>query len=302
MKLMVPLDGSSLAEGALPRAVALASRWQARLVLARVCDPSGSVAPELPKHLQEKMLDLSRTAAHDYLVKVRERFPEVSIDCVLGVGRPRQEIARLADQTDCDLIVMNSHARKGAERWLLGSVAEGVLRRSSRPVLLLRGQADEPVPFTRILVPVDGSPLSLGVLEHLQPFLEGDTEVQLYQSSGFLPQELALEEESESLQHCLDQMATHLREIKLAGCRLEVAVEHGEPAEAIVRWAETHPCQLIAMSTLGRSGDPSLWLGSVTEKVSRNAPCAVLACPVRARPAQPGGESEPATADVAHQV
>lgn len=245
------------------------------------CDPSGSVAPDLPKRLQQKMLDFSRTAAVEYLAKVRQSLTEVSVECLTAVGRPRQEIARLAAEHRCELIVMISHARKGAERWLLGSVAEGVLRRTPCPMLLLRAQDDQPAPFSRILVPVDGSPHSLSVLDHLKPFLESDTQVQLYQSSGFAPQDLSLSEESEALQHCLDQMATHLREIKLEQGLVEVAVEHGEPAEAIVRWAETHPCQLIAMSTLGRSGDPSLWLGSVTEKVARSAPCAVLACPAR---------------------
>lgn len=278
---MVPLDGSPLAEAAVPRAAALAQRWGAELVLVRVCDPSGSVAPDLPKQLQEKMLDFSRTAAVDYLAKVRQRFPEAQIRCLTSVGRPRQEIARLAAQEECDLILMISHARKGAERWLLGSVAEGVLRRTPCPMLLLRAAEGDPKPFTRILVPVDGSDNSLSVLDHLKPFLESETQVQLYQSSGFAPDDVSLSEESEALQHCLDQMATHLREVKLEGCHVEVAVEHGEPASAIVHWAETHPCQLIAMSTLGRSGDPSLWLGSVTEKVARNAPCAVLACPAR---------------------
>ena len=278
---MIPLDGSPLAEGALPRATALARRWNAELLLVRVCDPSASVAPELSPGLREKMLDLSRNSAIEYLSQVQLRYPDINIRCRHSLGRPRQEIARLSAEEHCDLIVMVSHARKGAERWLLGSVAEGVLRRATCPILLLRSGETDPAPFSRILVPLDGSQTSLTVLERLQPFLEGQTQVQLFQSSGFDPHDLALSEDSEALQPCLYQMATQLREITLGDCQLEVAVDHGEPARAILQWAETHPCQLIAMSTLGRSGDPSLWLGSVTEKVARNAPCAVLACPAR---------------------
>ena len=281
MKLMIPLDGSPLAEGALPRAAALARRWLAEVLLVRVCDPSASVAPELSQSLREKMLDLSRNSAVEYLSQVKSRYSDLNVRCVHSVGRARQEIARLSAEEQCDLIVMVSHARKGAERWLLGSVAEGVLRRARCPILLLRAGETDPVPFTRILVPLDGSPMSLGVLKRLQPFLEGETRVQLFQSSGFDPHDLALSDDSEAVQHCLDQMAAQLREVHLGDCQLEVAVDHGEPARAILQWAETHPCQLIAMSTLGRSGDPSLWLGSVTEKVARNAPCAVLACPAR---------------------
>ena len=283
MKLMIPLDGSALAEGALPRAAALARRWDAELLLVRVCDPGGSIAPELPQQLREKMLDLSRNAAAEYLAKIRQQYSDQKVECLCPVGRPRQAIAQCAAQEQCDLIVMVSHGRKGAERWILGSVAEAVLRRSHCPLLLLRaGDNDSQIDaYTRILVPVDGSANSLSVLNQLKPFLEGQTQVQLFQSTGIVPGDLGLTEEAPSLQHCLDQIAIPLREVRLADCSVEVSVAHGEPAQAIVHWAETHPCQLIAMSTLGRTGDRSMWLGSVTEKVARSAPCAVLACPAR---------------------
>lgn len=283
MKLMIPLDGSVLAEGVLPRAAALARRWDAQVLLVRVCDPGGSVAPDLPQHLREKMLDLSRNAAAEYLAKIRQQYPDLKVQCLSPVGRPRQAIAQCAAEEQCELIVMASHGRKGADRWILGSVAEAVLRRSHCPLLLLRSDESQAQldPYTRILVPVDGSENSLAVLNHLKPFLEGQTRVELFQTTGLVPEELGLTEDSEALQHCLDQIAIPLREVHLAECSVDVSVVHGEPAQAIVHWAETHPCQLIAMSTLGRTGDRSMWLGSVTKKVARSAPCAVLACPAR---------------------
>lgn len=281
MKILVALDGSRLAESMLPWAVFWARQTNAQVVLVRVCDPGSAVAPDLPEPLKTKMQQLSLATAREYLGSVAAAFEGLPVECHHPPGRARHEIPELARRLNCQLIFVASHGRTGPDRWILGSVAEGVLRRSTCPVLLLRPPLNTAACFQNVLVPVDGSPESLAALENLAPFLASEARVTLFQSSGLCPIEMGVEEDSEVLQHYLDQIATQLRQWTLPHHELEVVVTHGDPVECILTRAREQGCDLIAMSTLGRSGDPSLWLGSVTEKVARAAPCPVLACPGR---------------------
>lgn len=284
MKILVALDGSSLSESLLPWAVFLARQTDAEVVLVRVCDPGSAVAPELPRQLKTKMQQLALATAQEYLSAVTPAFEGLRVECHHPLGRARQEIPELARRLDCQLILIASHGRTVPDRWILGSVAEGVLRRSQAPVLLMHPPLGPPARFRNVLVPVDGSAESLAVLEHLPPFLGAEARVTLFQTSGLCPSELGLDEDAEVLQHYLDQIATQLRLWRLSNHELEVVVTHGVPSQAILDRAREKECDLIAMSTLGRSGDPGLWLGSVTEKVARAACCPVLACPFRRLP------------------
>ena len=279
MKLLLPLDGTPLSESTLPFGVSLAQRWNAEVLLVRACDPSLSVAPELPAKIRSQMLQRSLAAAGEYLEHLHGRFPGLTVHDHTPSGRAREEIPRLAQSENCDLIVLAFHGRSGPDRWLLGSVAEGVLRRSPCPVLLLHPPAAEVSQFSHVLIPIDGSEDSLLVVERLGPFLAPDARLTLFQSSGLDPDLLETSPESDLTSQCLVTLAESLQQVKIEGRAPEVVVVHGPPAQAILDWAGENHCDLIAMSTHGRTGDRSLWLGSVTEKVARSSPCPVLACP-----------------------
>lgn len=136
-KILLPLDGSVLAEEALPYAIGQAQRFGARLILLKVIPPllearspqmEAAVAAEVVKELTPVA---EKVRAASIVVDI------VSIEGGGGVG-PAPEIVRYAAQHAIDLIVMSTRGRGGFNRWVLGSTADGVVRKASMPVLLVR--------------------------------------------------------------------------------------------------------------------------------------------------------------------
>ena len=219
------------------------------------------------------------SAAEESLADLETRFGELPVKSLCTVGSPADEIAQTAAREHCQLIVMASHGRTGPARWLLGSVAEGVLRQTRCPILLLRPAPTQASIFHHILVPVDGSEASQRVVHSLAPYLAVGGKVTMLRSSGTTLYNSAVEIKSDAVQEYLDGLEKELRRIQVEGVDLKVKAVDGEAAEAILTFAKDHQCDLIAMSTHGRSGFRRFWLGSVTEKVARNATCPVLAFP-----------------------
>lgn len=277
-KILIPLDGSDLSESALPCAFQLAQRHRAEIAMLQVVPHVGELAPgmipELVPELQQKAVNRAR----NYLENRACRFSPLVVSTLTRLGSPREEIPALASRCQSDLIVMASHGRDGAEHWLLGSVAEGVLRQATCPVLLVRPGAPAVPSFRHILLPVDGSAASLAVLKSLPNFLAADGKVTLLQSSGvlFYPN---LSNRSQVVQTHLQELESGLRQISQPGVRLEVVVLEGDPVDDILSWSQANACDLIAMSSHGRTGFRRLWLGSVSEKVARHANCDVLIFP-----------------------
>jgi nucleotide-binding universal stress UspA family protein len=136
--VLVPLDGSALAEGALAEALELA-RDGAALVLLRATEAQGSPFMD-PTEAQVAAI----REAEEYLAGVAERLREGGVDNVqtsVWFGPPAESIVDAARYRGADLIVMSSHGRSGLGRLVLGSVAESVLRGTSTPILLLRPDA-----------------------------------------------------------------------------------------------------------------------------------------------------------------
>ena len=141
--LVTPLDGSALAESALPHVEALAGAMGAKVLLAQIIS-----TPTLPYTATEaysfdpQLVANMGQAATSYL---RERQTELEqkglqVETVVKNGYPAAHIIDLAAEEDGRLIVMSTHGRSGLGRWIMGSVADRVLRASSSPVLLIRPQ------------------------------------------------------------------------------------------------------------------------------------------------------------------
>jgi nucleotide-binding universal stress UspA family protein len=148
-RIIVPLDGSELAEQALPQAEALAHLTGAPLHFARVIDPAGqgtlrTVMFHTDALAFQLLLEEERSAARDYLERieqdVRDRQHTVTVE--YRQGPAADEL--LAIMQPGDLLVMATHGRGGLARWFLGSVAEAVVRRASVPVLLIRATPPTP--------------------------------------------------------------------------------------------------------------------------------------------------------------
>lgn len=134
VNLLVAVDASGLSREAIPPAAALARRSKGRLLLLHVDDEEHAHVPE-PE--LRAVYDLARQEGVEALPLLR-------------TGDPATKILEAAAEEQADLIVMTTHGRSGVGRWVLGSVAENVLRRADRPVLMVRVC---PAPLNPIAVP-----------------------------------------------------------------------------------------------------------------------------------------------------
>jgi nucleotide-binding universal stress UspA family protein len=142
-RILVPLDGSKLAEQALPHAVAQAEKFGAELILLKVLQPLSEPtfsAPAAVRAAEKASAQLVR----DYLDEVAARLREqdIPVQVALVDGKPYVEIIRFAEENRIDLIVMSTRGQSGWSRWLLGSVADRVVRGATIPLLLVQCQQE----------------------------------------------------------------------------------------------------------------------------------------------------------------
>jgi len=146
-KILVPLDGSELAECVLPHVETVARGCSAvEIVLLRVCDAPSILAdyPEGKGKSWERHVERMTTNAEqqcniylgDMEKQLRDQGFNVRIESRLG--KPAEEIINYANESNVDLIIMASHGRSGVSRWAYGSVADKVLRSTCVPVLLVK--------------------------------------------------------------------------------------------------------------------------------------------------------------------
>ncbi len=287
--ILVPLDGSSLAEQALSCAVTLARGLSAELVLLRVVlDLSdtrsylgGAAIKEI--NLQERI----DAEANEYLRKVadRVRLTGLGVRPVVRHGPAEDVIVDYAEQMDIWQIVMATHGYGGIKRWTHGSVAERVLQGASVPVLMVRAQekdaedSQQLMLCRRILVPLDGSVMAEQVLPPVTSVAKAvGAEVFLFQVAVdqpavmfgsewfFLPAEGEFEEEERKAQAYLERVADSLREEEI---KVFTDIQIGPVAESIVDFAEDNKVDLIGMCTHGRTGLARWAMGSVADRVLR---------------------------------
>lgn len=146
--ILVPLDGSELAERALPHAMIMAQLCQAEVTFLQVVPPIKEVIAadsDHPMYVDEQWHDIE---AHDqeYLHTVCERHgcADLTVHTVVEMGTTAAEkIIEYAHENPVDLIVMATHGRSGLKRWVYGSVADKVLRGANLPTLLVRCHSEE---------------------------------------------------------------------------------------------------------------------------------------------------------------
>ena len=148
MKILIPLDGSTIGEAALPYVEELVSKLSPRVkveftllqvvsLLTHYVVAGEAVAPI---SYTEKEMEQIQQEARDYLNKVGEgiRSKRVGVKIRVGIGSAAEEIIKAADEINVDLIAMSTHGRHGISRWAFGSVTDKVLRGGHKPVLLVR--------------------------------------------------------------------------------------------------------------------------------------------------------------------
>jgi nucleotide-binding universal stress UspA family protein len=291
--ILVPIDGSTFSEHALPVAVDLARRTGAYLHLVQVHIPEPMLTPEgiafADPTWEREFKDQEREYLRD--VAERHRTPGVAIRTELIEGQVAESLKLYAAEEGVDLVVMTTHGRGGISRAWLGSVADALVRQLRLPVLLLRPQ-HEVLPFAtgseNILIPLDGSELSeriinctvsLGQLTHarytlLRVVAPAYVGGQPYVPTLLTEDPLGIEQQIASADVYLDGVAERMRS---QGLEVTTAVvTHPQPALAILEYAEALRPGLIAMATHGRGGWARLALGSVADKVLRATETPVL--------------------------
>jgi len=144
-KILVPLDGSELAECVLPQVEAITTGCQVSTVeFVRVAEPIEILDGESRLALNEeqwRQFEKNRiTDAEQYLAQLVQRldFKGAQLETKVLIGKAADTLADYADKNDFDLIVIATHGRSGISRWVWGSVAERILRSACVPVLMVR--------------------------------------------------------------------------------------------------------------------------------------------------------------------
>ncbi len=136
-RILAPLDGSEFSECLLPhlRAIALGCQVPA-VVLLRVIEPLPPLAKVTQPWLRE-VAEKEQAEAKDYLSKLAAELKNegIAAETVVMIGQPDEEILNFAQRNEADLIIMSTHGRSGATRWLLGGVTDRVVRHSPVAVL-----------------------------------------------------------------------------------------------------------------------------------------------------------------------
>lgn len=265
--IVVPLDGSALAERALPYAAALADLVGGGLLLLRAV-PGSDMA-----------------GAEAYLAATAARLGAAGrqVGCAARCGDPARVIARESRAPGVRLVAMSTHGTSGRGRWLFGATADEVLRQAGAPVLLVpaggtpRWERGEP---RRLLVPLDGSALAEAALEPAA-VLARELAAALtllrvietpYAPIGYEATPGEPGGQFADAQLYLEQRAAPLR---ASGLPVTTRVEAGYPAAAIAATAR-NGAMLIALATHGYGGSEQVVLGSIATGIVQQADGPVL--------------------------
>jgi len=281
-KILVPLDGSDLAELALPYAEELANAFESEIILLHVSEPAASQY----RHMHEL-----------YVKEVANRMKTClkKVSPVVVSGKPADEIISYADKNKVGLIIMTSHGRSGIMSWATGSIASKLLQGAAVPLLLVRAvkpernKAQRKVLLNRILLPLDGSEAGEAAVAYVGELMSRlGSEVILFgvvsagqhvRSVGGLdyihyPEEQLAMFKKET-QEYLDGVHRRLKRRK-GSVKVTLKVGVGDVGQEILKFAEEQGVTLIAISSHGHSGVKKWVFGSIANKVVLNSKSPVL--------------------------
>lgn len=287
--ILFPTDHSACAERAFRHAGFLSERHGAELHALRVTPvpapladaPLADPRSEGLKYFQEEVAERLHRKWEDEAAE--SGLPEKTALVTEQVKAPSvpEAILTYAEEQDVDLIVMGTHGRRGLRRFMLGSVAEEVVRHAPCDVLTVRGE--RPPEIERLLVSIDLSTHARELIQHALDLSTvcGATLDVLHVIEPAPPSLLALEElvaddfASRVRASARKRLEEMLDELVQPGMQSEVHLHDGRPAPTIAAVAEAQESDLIMMATRGHSVLDHVLLGSVTERVMRAAPCPV---------------------------
>jgi nucleotide-binding universal stress UspA family protein len=289
-KIIVPLDGSELAEVVLPFAEEVVGRTGSELILISVRELNDSRSLRMLQSYLEKIAETAKVNAEKY-----QKYPggePVNVRWEILKGNPAEEIVAFANKEDESRIMMATHGQSGFTRWALGSVADKVSRVINRPITLIRAKGSRPAVhdrgfFNKILAPLDGSKeseVTIPDVEELARNMEADvTLLQVVKLENAIVSYMGIkgiESLKASAKDYLEQLTASMQN-KGVSTKYVMIETRGDIAEEINNYTAQNYIDLVVMATHGRSG-PRRWvLGSVANKVLNegNTPIMLIRTP-----------------------
>jgi nucleotide-binding universal stress UspA family protein len=295
-QLLVPLDGSHMAEAALPVAEGLARKFHAKVTLFHVVETKAPKEIHGERHFstpQEALTCLQQVAQQTLSTELQVET-RVQPD---SSGQVAQEIAQAARELKADLIVMCTHGRGGVKHMLFGSIAQQVLSSAVIPVLLVPPLDDEPRrPFSchKLLVPLDGNSdheLGLHTATQLAETCKSEIHILLIvrtpetlkkkskASAKWLPNawKFLMELRERAAQKYLDDQMDAMKD---KGLIMRSEVRRGDPALVVLQVSKEKHIDMIVLGTHGTHGAAAFWSESVTPKISHRTHIPMLLIPV----------------------
>jgi len=288
-KIVVPLDGSELAELALDYVTGLAVASRAHVTLLHVCAPDESEVERMHRVYLQHTEQVLRSRLEDAASEGS------TVDSAVLLGHPAEEILTYAEKNKVSLIAMTTHGRSGVRRWAMGSVAARVARHSAVPVWLARSDVPEETirrewPERRILVLVDGSERAEQVLPYVTGLAKiSGAEVVLlrvceplsalaFYTHGMFGNAAGLAEQmmANQREECNRYFAGLERRLRDAGIQVRSETLLGNVWNEIISYIERDGFDLVALTSHGRSGIARWAVGSVAETVLRRCPVPLL--------------------------
>jgi nucleotide-binding universal stress UspA family protein len=277
-RVLVPLDGSSLAECVLPHAVTLARAFGAHITLVRVVERTPAIG--MARAVDPLSWYIRKSEAEAYLEDVLNRFAEIElgVNSIVLEGRAAERIVEYTHDNDIDLIVISSHGRSGLSRWNINSVVQKVILRAYVPVLIVRAYHDVPkelagLSYERLLVPLDGSQRAECVLPlatTLTRSCQADLLLAHVVKEPEIPRRKPLTDEEQALidriveRNC-EQAERYLKEVRArvpesSQTRILVSADAAAVLHTLIQQENV---DLVALSAHGYSGETRWPYGSI---------------------------------------
>jgi nucleotide-binding universal stress UspA family protein len=294
--ILVPLDGSKLAEAAIPVAASLAKRLDAPVTLLHIIEQDAPQEVHRDRHITQA------DEASAYLEEVARRgFPaEVKVHAHVHTAAVKDVAGSIVEHATrefrLDLIVMCTHGKSGVRELLYGSIAQKVVAQGVTPLLLIKPEAGVAGTFNldKILVPLDTGPIhddSLPVTKELAEAYQSNVHLltviptfgtmagETAAAGSLLPATTAALLEI-NVENAAEDLQEHLDELKQAGIRATAEVARGDPATEIISLSEKLQADMIVLTTHRKAGTAAFWARSVAPNVARRARVPILLIPL----------------------
>lgn len=284
--ILCPVDFSEFSAKAFDYAYSLARRYNAKLCLQHAIRPLTEYSYHVPHPWAQEYYERSRTESGEELRKMTTRLDTNGLkpEIVVQVGFPAEAILDFAQKQPVDLIVMGAHGFRGTDRWMMGSVAEKVIRKARCPVLAVRKpthdfvapkETGDPVQLHKILLATDFSDHGQHAFAYaISLAMEYNAELTLLHVLEDVPRD---EELSTATARLIQELETPVPPDARNWCTIKSTVRIGKPYQEIVQLALDSQMDLIVLGVRGRSGADLALFGSTTYRVLQLGSAPVLA-------------------------